>query len=69
MLDTLYKTMLSQLLLKYRKGRLESNARGICRVSIRYDAVASVVTSLIQIQPVWRQHSEGEEYILPLRLF
>ena len=61
MLDTPYKTMLSQLLLKYRKSRLESNARGVCHVSVRYDAVASAVTSLIQIQPVWRQHSEGEE--------
>ena len=42
MLDTLYKrnnAKCSQLLLKYRKGSLESIAHGIWRVSICYDAV------------------------------
>ena len=42
MLDTLYKTdnaKCSQLLLKYRKGRLESIVRSVCHVSVRYDAV------------------------------
>jgi len=42
MVDTLYKTdnvKCSQLLLKYRNGRLESSFRGVSYVRTCYDAV------------------------------
>ena len=67
MLNTVYKTdnaKCSQLLLKYRNGRLKLIVHGIpvlAYAMMPYAVMAYIVTSLIQIQPVWRQCSEGED--------
>ena len=57
MLDTLYKTNNTkclQLLLKYRKGKLESIVCGVEYYKILYAVMAYAMMSLIQIQPMWR---------------
>ena len=63
MLDTLYKTdnaKCSQWLLKYRNDSLESIVHGVCRVLV-YIVTTYAMTSFVQVQPVWGQHSEGED--------
>ena len=65
MLDTLYKTdnaKCSQLLLKYRNGSQLFVAYTVLAYAMTmYAVTAYAVTSLIQIQPLWRQHSESED--------